>query len=79
MDLVIMYITGTIFGSVLTYVISRYIFNKHNPICGVLRVDHSDKLSPPLLFVELSCDPSVFKNSDSATFKVNTESYLPQD
>lgn len=74
MELAIVFVIGAILGFIMGKTIRSHKTD------GVLRIDTSDPIDGPYLFVELSSDVAHIHDCKKyVTFEVNTKSYLSQE
>lgn len=80
MQFVIGLLVGLLIGAVVLFAYRRASRRLYHPI-GDLRVDRSDPVDAPLLFLELDPGTNVgtIMQSDYALFRVKLENFLPHD
>lgn len=69
-------IVTIIFGFISGYILGKIRFD-NKPI-GNLRIDESDPIDGPYLFLELESRPESFKHLDHVKLKVKAENYISQ-
>lgn len=72
---------GVIIGMLMSFLYTKKFKKNIKNISGVIRVDTSDPVDEPYLFLELNpgCNPSSFKDGKIISFLISTKNYLSQD